>query len=161
MRGMLAGVADVVKNIIHTIKNMNKIIIAIAIIIVIVAGAYFLIKGSGTPAARETSQVEQNVVTYTNKGYSPSILYAKVGATIAFKNESSEAAWTASDIHPSHTRYGGTSLTDHCPDITKTAFDACAGIQPGNSWQFTFTKKGAWNYHDHLAPWNTGTIVVE
>lgn len=148
----------------HTIKNMNKIIIAIAIITVIAAGVYFLTKGSRTPVAsvtQETPQAEQNVVIYTDKGYSPNVLYTKVGTTITFKNESSEAAWTASDIHPSHTRYSGTSLRDHCLDITKTAFDACAGIQPGNSWQFTFIKKGAWNYHDHLAPWNTGTIVVE
>ncbi|BCX15823.1 MAG: hypothetical protein KatS3mg098_052 [Candidatus Parcubacteria bacterium] len=107
------------------------------------------------------SSVEQSVVTYTNSGYSPSILKIKAGTTVIFKNESSRSMWTASAFHPSHTVYGGTSLEEHCPDTAAVAFDACSGVLPGNSWSFTFTKKGSWKYHNHLAPSDFGTIVVE
>lgn len=103
----------------------------------------------------------QNIVIYTNSGYSPNTLKVKVGETVTFINQSSQAMWPASDLHPTHRIYSGTSLQDHCPDTTGTAFDACTGIQPGKSWSFTFNKKGTWKYHDHLNPSHTGTIIVE
>lgn len=113
------------------------------------------------PLSEPSSSVEQNIVIYSNSGYSPNILRVKVGTTITFKNESSKSMWTASAVHPSHTVYSGTPLEEHCPDNAGTAFDACTGIQPGNSWNFTFTKPGNWKYHNHLAPSHTGTIIVE
>lgn len=160
----------------------NKIIVAVIVVAFIAVGGYFLFRGSyqppvapsisnqqpvsqppstQVPVTQTTPPVEQNVVTYTNSGYSPSTLRVKVGATVTFKNESSRSMWTASAVHPSHMVYGGTSLVEHCPDIKGTAFDACTGIQPGNSWSFTFTKIGTWKYHNHLNPSDTGTIVVE
>jgi plastocyanin len=69
--------------------------------------------------------------------------------------------WPASAFHPTHTVYSGTSLSEHCPDTAGTAFDACKGFLPGQSWSFKFTKAGTWKYHDHLNPGATGTIVVE
>lgn len=167
---------------------MNKVIIGILVVAVIAVGGYFLLKSpqyqapnsnlapqstsQGTvptvptpttqaPVTQGTPPAEQNVVTYTNAGYSPNTITIKAGETVNFRNNSSQSMWTASDVHPTHTVYGGTSLGAHCPDITKTAFDTCAGIQPGNSWRFTFTKKGTWKYHNHLVPSNTGTVVVE
>lgn len=161
---------------------MNKTIIAIVVVALAAVGGYFLFKGfsqsptapfipsrqpvsqppaAQAPVTQTTPSAEQNVVTYTDSGYSPSTLRVKTGATVTFKNESSRAMWTASAVHPSHAVYGGTSLGEHCPDAAGTAFDACAGIQPGNSWSFTFMKKGAWKYHNHLSPGDTGTIVVE
>ncbi len=116
------------------------------------------------PTATPSSEVQpptQNVVIYTDSGYSPSTLRIKVGETVTFKNQSSQAMWPASAMHPSHTVYSGTSLDEHCPDTAGIAFDACTGIQPGNSWNFTFNKKGSWKYHDHLNPSFTGTIIVE
>lgn len=115
-----------------------------------------------TSGTQPESQSEvQNVVIYTDSGYSPRTLKVKVGEIVTFKNQSSQAMWPASAMHPSHTVYSGTSLSEHCPDTTGTAFDACTGIQPGNSWSFTFNKKGNWKYHDHLNPSFTGTIIVE
>lgn len=165
---------------------MNKIIIALIIIAIVVFGGYFIFRGSyqaptlpsssqrqiPQPEAtqestsqqtlpEETLPTEENVVTYTDSGYLPSTITVKVGTTVTFKNESSQAMWTASAMHPTHSVYGGTSLAEHCPDTSGTAFDACTGIQPGNSWTFTFTKVGTWKYHNHLAPAHTGTIVVE
>ncbi|MEO0084753.1 MAG: cupredoxin domain-containing protein [candidate division WOR-3 bacterium] len=113
-----------------------------------------------TLSQKETPEI-QNIIIYTDSGYSPSTLKVKAGTTVTFKNQSSQAMWPASAMHPSHTVYSGTSLDEHCPDTAGIAFDACTGIQPGNSWNFTFNKKGSWKYHDHLNPSFTGTIIVE
>lgn len=165
---------------------MNKIIIAIIVVAVIAVGGYFLLKGNPQysapspnittqPLPEETSQtlpspttespvtqekpsVSQNVVTYTDSGYSPSTLRVKVGATVTFKNNSSQSMWTASAVHPTHRVYSGTGLDEHCPDASGTAFDQCGA---GNEYLFTFTKSGTWKYHNHLNPSHTGTIVVE
>jgi plastocyanin len=166
---------------------MNKIIIAIIVVVVVALGGYFLLKGPSskapnanlpaptapqgtsptppaqteTPAAQGTPVSGQNVITYTDSGYLPSTLRVKVGDTVTFKNESSRSMWPASAFHPTHTVYSGTSISEHCPDTAGTAFDACKGFLPGSSWSFKFNKAGAWKYHDHLNPGATGTIVVE
>jgi len=103
----------------------------------------------------------QDTITYTDDGYSPNTLHVPIGTTVTFKNDSSRQMWTASDVHPTHTEYDDTSLGKHCPDTTGTVFDECEGVKPGNSWSFTFTKPGSWNYHNHLFASDIGTIVVE
>lgn len=109
----------------------------------------------------EESANKQSIVKYTDSGYLPAVLIVKKGATVIFKNQSSQSMWPASAFHPTHAVYSGTPLGEHCPDVGGVAFDACRGIQPGGSWSFTFTKSGNWKYHDHLNPFHTGTIVVE
>jgi plastocyanin len=106
--------------------------------------------------------VKENVVVYTHSGgYSPRTLTVKKGETVTFKNQSSRSMWPASDVHPTHRVYSGTSLDEHCPDTTGTAFDACKRFLPGQSWSFIFNKTGTWKYHDHINPDATGMIVVE
>jgi len=109
------------------------------------------------PLPGSTGQVPSgpNVVTYMNSGYSPSTLRVKVGATVVFHNNSSQSMWTASAFHPTHTAY---PTTGGCIGST---FDACKGIQPGDSWSFKFDIAGTWKYHNHLNPSDTGTIIVE
>lgn len=34
-------------------------------------------------------------------------------------------------------------------------------IQPGESWSFTFTEKGRYDYFSHIHPWFRGTVIVE
>jgi len=166
---------------------MNKTIVTIITIAVVLLSGYFLFEGlyQPTPLVSEplsqqptpqpsipeqpfeqppTSQaptVKENVVIYTNSGYLPSTLTIKKGETVTFKNQSSNNMWTASEAHPTHRLYNDTSLDEHCPDTTGTVFDACKGFPPEQSWSFTFNKEGAWKYHDHLNPGDTGTIVVE
>ena len=151
---------------------MNKIIIAIAVVVVVIVGGYFLGRGvlRSTPSASEpsTSQqpsqqspesqtpaINENVVIYTDSGYSQSTLTIQKGETVTFKNQSSRSMWTASGVHPSHTLY---PTTGGCLGST---FDACSGIQPGDSWSFKFDVSGTWKYHNHLRPGDTGTIVVQ
>ncbi|OGI60979.1 hypothetical protein A2641_01655 [Candidatus Nomurabacteria bacterium RIFCSPHIGHO2_01_FULL_37_25] len=170
---------------------MNKTIIAIAIVGVVLVGGYFLFRGSyqstpvpqisnqqpttqpsdlepsvseqpsQQPPTSQTPEVKENLVTYSNSGYSPSTLTIKKGETVTFKNQSSNSMWTASAKHPTHVVYSGTSLSEHCPDPDNTAFDTCTSIEPGDSWSFKFDISGTWKYHNHLNPADTGTIVVE
>jgi plastocyanin len=159
---------------------MNKNIIIGIIILLILIGGYFLFFKSAPQPAPSVSQPsnqqqssqsspiqtpaeeeEEYVVIYNDAGYSPKTLTIKKGETVTFKNQSSRSMWPASAMHPSHRVYSGTSLEEHCPDLSGTAFDACKGYLPGESWSFKFDKVGTWKYHDHLTPSDTGTIVVE
>lgn len=155
-------------------KN-SYIIIGIIIIIVIVGATFFYGElgrrkavaptqplsnvtqeaGEKSDGVTAASPVQDNVVTYSDSGYSPQILQVKAGATVTFKNESSESLWTASAIHPTHKVY---PTTGGCLGST---FDECKGDDPGSSWQFKFDIPGTWKYHNHLNPSHTGTIVVE
>ena len=115
-------------------------------------------QASEQPPVSQTPIVKENIVTYTNAGYSPNTITIKVGETVVFKNESANKMWTASGVHPTHFLYSGTSLEEHCPDVSSTAFDQCGS---GNEYSFTFMKSGTWKYHNHVSPDDTGTIVVE
>jgi len=109
---------------------------------------------SQQPPAPPAPVVKENVVTYTDSGYSPATLKIKKGETVIFKNQSSQSMWTASAIHPTHRVY---PTTGGCLGST---FDACTGVQPGLSWSFKFDISGTWKYHNHLGPSDTGMIIV-
>lgn len=101
------------------------------------------------------TKTPQNIVTYTDSGYSPSALTIKKGDTVVWENKSSGPMWTASNPHPIHTGYpvGGGCIS--------SAFDECHGGAPGSSWTFKFDKAGTWGYHNHLNFGDGGTIVVQ
>lgn len=164
---------------------MNKVIIAIIILAVLLAlGAFAWYQMNTTavapaennqPAQQETLQESPLVdvqidttpvaktfeVTYTGAGYSPSTLTIKTGDTVTFKNKSIGNLWTASGMHPAHMGYSGTNLQAHCPDAENNDFDQCQNGGPGTSWSFTFTKAGAWGYHNHANSTHFGKITVE
>ena len=134
----------------------------IVILIIIIVGAYFIIKSatkSSMPVLQvsenKTSVTKESVITYTDDGYSPSDLEIKAGETVVFKNESSQSMWPASAMHPTHKDY---PTTGGC---LGSAFDGCMGVQPGDSWSFKFDIAGNWKYHDHLSPKNFGAIIVK
>ena len=113
-----------------------------------------------TPPVTETPPAN-HTVTYSNSGFSPSVVTIQRGNTVTFTNNSSGQMWTASAIHPTHRVYPGTDI-DQCGSApTGTMFDACTGTSPRNSWPFTFQNAGTWKYHNHLNPGHTGTIIVE
>lgn len=114
-----------------------------------------------TPSGDSQNQAKETIVYYTNSGYSPRELTINRGDTVIFKNQSSNSMWTASDIHPSHTLYDGTSLSQHCANLTATTFDECGSAQPGQEWSFIFSKAGTWGYHNHVNPGYTGEIIVK
>ena len=86
------------------------------------------------------------VVTFTDKGFSPSPMKVKVGTTVTFVNESSSGMWVASDPHPTHTLLLG--------------FDELTSVGKGGTYEYTFTKIGTWTYHNHLTPTVKGTVIV-
>jgi plastocyanin len=67
--------------------------------------------------------------------------------------------WVASDPHPIHNGYDGTTVQQHCAAgyAGPAPFDECAA---GTSFTFTFDKVGTWGYHDHLDHSVMGTITV-
>lgn len=157
-----------------------KNIIALIVIALVILGGYFLLRTprpssapNNTPSQKttqspttQTPQTETPVsgseVTYTDEGFSPSSLQVKKGTTVTFKNNASQSMWVASAMHPTHSVYGGTTLSEHCGDknLALAAFDACEGVTSGNSWTFKFNKVGTWKYHNHLNPSQFGSIVV-
>lgn len=107
---------------------------------------------TGTPVSAYT-------VRYSASGFSPQTMTVPLGTTVTFINQSGSEMWVASNVHPSHEAYDGTSLNEHCAASTSTtAFDECAA---GSTYSFTFTKAGTWEYHNHRHPEYTGSIVVE
>lgn len=87
------------------------------------------------------------VITLTENGFMPEELIMLVGSTVKFVTKRPKPFWPASNLHPSHTIY---------PE-----FDPQNPVDSGASWSFQFKKTGTWKYHDHLAPYYTGTIMVE
>jgi len=119
------------------------------------------VTGTGGALPNQTPQAvveegEQTVeVIYTSSGYAPKELEVTKGTVVIFKNLSSVHMWPASALHPTHEEY---PTTGGCFGST---FDSCTGIRTNNTWSFRFEIPGTWNYHDHLTPANTATIIVQ
>ena len=94
----------------------------------------------------ETSVEQTAIVTYNSSGFNPSVININKGDTVKFVNESSGSMWVASDPHPVHTDY--------------SAFDAQKNYSNGESYSFTFTESGAYEYHNHVNPSMRGTVIV-
>lgn len=100
---------------------------------------------------------EPTTVTYTPTGFSPSTVTIKQGQTVTFVNQSGKKMWIGSAIHPTHEKYSGTTLKDHCPDTKLDSFDQCA---TGDIYTFIFKKAGTWGYHNHVSSGDKGIIIV-
>lgn len=155
---------------------MNKALIISVIILIIIFAGYFILKGKSgmyngekvdlhqeektklhenktesnenknVPVSQEENKKE-NIVVYTDSGFSPNKLEVSLGSTVVFKNESSVLMWVASSPHPIHTDY---------PE-----FDARKGYAKGVNYSFTFGRVGEFKYHNHLNPSKFGSIVVK
>lgn len=103
-------------------------------------------------------QQEDNVVRYTDSGFEPSEITVEQGEDVTWIDESNNPMWVASDQHPSHTQYDGTSLNQHCEDGESDTFDQCS---EGEEYEYRFEKAGTWEYHNHEFAAHGGTVVVE
>lgn len=153
----------------------KKYIIGLVVVAVLIVGYVFLgekspaVPPSQSPQVSEQASLPQNgssvvepgsgqvTITFTDNGFSPNTVTIKKGESVTWVNQSSEGMWVASAAHPTHVVYSGTSLNEHCPDTSGTAFDQCGA---GNSYTFTFEKAGVWGYHNHVDARKTGTITV-
>lgn len=96
---------------------------------------------TASPAAASAS------ISISDTGFSPATLTVPANTTVTFTNNGQGAHWPASAPHPTHTGLPG--------------FDAKRGLATGETYSFTFTKKGTWAFHDHLNPQMTGSVVVQ
>lgn len=150
---------------------MKNASIAIAVLVVVGIGGYFLMTREVTPTPADTNASAANAPTegesvsaytirYSDEGFSPETLTVPVGTTVTFVNQGSRNMWVGSDVHPTHTLYDDTNLREHCVDgkPSTTSFDQC-GVS--GSYTFTFTKLGMWRYHNHVGAADKGVIIVE
>lgn len=165
---------------IYFILIMNgKLIGGILVVVVVIAGSWYLFSGKTasapvtnsqvtlpevtTAAATTTSPTTTAItITYSDSGFSPKSISIAVGTSVTFVNKSSERMWVASDPHPSHTAYDGTSRSQHCVAgyTGPIPLDECAAAAADGSYSFTFTKVGTWGYHNHAHDELSGTVVV-
>ncbi len=143
---------------------MLKYIVAL---IALVFGGFLIFYYTARPEATipETQgNIEQTVVkepvvviSYTNEGYDPREVNIKRGDTVRFTNNSTDQeTWPASAVHPTHSIYP----EKREGDCLGSSFDACRGLQSGESWDFTFSEVGEWRFHDHLHTAKTGIVNV-
>ncbi|NNM83940.1 hypothetical protein HKL94_01860 [Candidatus Parcubacteria bacterium] len=145
----------------------RKILGIVAVIIIILGGWYVLRKTSSQtptattqiPVAQATATTSRVTIDYTDHGFSPRNTAIPFGTTVIFMNQSSNKMWVASDPHPTHQGYDGTTESQHCAlGYTGPApFDQCS---VGTSFSFTFLRAGTWGYHNHKAPEDQGSITV-
>ena len=132
----------------YNIFFMKRIIGGI-IILVVVAGIMIVWRGHA-PENKTSGTVSIDgtvaVVYMSVDGFAPSEIRIKPGTKVSFVNDDKFWHWPASDLHPTHTLY---------PE-----FDPRKAIGPGETWSFTFERLGSWGYHDHLAPYVVGKIIV-
>lgn len=86
-------------------------------------------------------------ISIDDTGFTPSDVTISAGDTVKFINNGQAPHWPASDVHPTH---------EVLPD-----FDSERGLQTGESYSYTFTEAGSWDFHDHLRPSFTGTVTVQ
>lgn len=120
-----------------------------------VAGFFFAIAVSAHDGHEETYHIY-----ITDTGYEPNTITIETGDTIIFQNRSETPRWPASNNHPTHTLYPGSDIAKCGTDAEAGIFDACRGLELGESYAFTFTEVGTWRFHDHLTPRLGGVITV-
>lgn len=89
----------------------------------------------------------QFLFTYTENGFTPKEMIVKKGDTVTFINQSGNAMWVASAVHPTHQVLPG--------------FDQKKSVAKGGTYVYTFLKEGTWKFHNHVSPEMMGTVVVK
>lgn len=105
----------------------------------------------------ETSRSKTVSVKMTGTGFSPSSITINKGDTVTFV-DSGASRWPASNVHPTHTVYPGSSINKCNTGERSQIFDACGSVV---EYSFTFNEIGSWRYHDHRSAGKGGMIIVE
>jgi amicyanin len=123
---------------------MNSKVLIGLVVLVVVGGGYYFMKGQGMSTPTDTTQQTQqvagaNTVEIKSFAFGPGALTVKVGDTVT---------WTNKDI------------TGHSATSDDGTFDTGV-LSQNESGSFTFTKAGTYGYHCTPHPNMKGTIVVE
>jgi plastocyanin len=108
-------------------------------------------------AMNNTNSSDSNTIYFTGSGFEPSNIIIEEGETVTWVNNASASMWVASNDHPEHTEYDGTSRPSDC-NSGEALFDQCS---TGGEYSFTFNKTGTWGYHNHRPFVQGGRVVVE
>ena len=151
----------------------------IIIIIIVLGGGWYLYSGKSSPTpapvventtvtttdsstatTTATTAPMTATVTYGPNGFSPATVTIAAGGTVTFVDQGGPRMWVASDPHPTHEGYDGTTRSQHCATgYTGAApFDQCTA---STTYTFTFQKTGSWGYHNHANESDKGTVVVQ
>ncbi len=117
-----------------------------------------MIPAASAPSQAASSAPMSATVTFNGSGFSPANVTIAQGGTVNWVSSAGNI-WVASDPHPTHNGYDGTTQEQHCvPNYTGPApFDQCI---ESTTFSFTFNKVGTWGYHDHLDTGARGTVTV-
>ncbi len=139
--------------------NNKNILIGIVVVIIVLGGALFFLKGNGTSnvvntqsqnsSANQTSTTPlplRNDIKVTSTGFEPATLTVKKGTNVIWTNNSGTTVTVNSDLHPTHLLW---------PFLNLGAFD------DGSTVSVVFDKTGTYTYHNHLNASQKGTIIVE
>lgn len=139
-------------------NKMNKIIIIFALFVILIVIALINIRSktnttNNPPATKNSVKAEATLPTpkittvkLTDKGFDPKTVKIKIGEAVTWINESGNEASVNSTNHPTHKLY---------PILNLGLFNT------GSSVQTQFASKGNFEYHNHLIPSQTGTVIVE
>jgi len=125
------------------LKLITALVIVVLIAVVAVVVANRDTKNNSTDSENAESSA---TITFDGISFSPSEVTVTAGGTVKFVNESDTTIEPASDNHPTHEANSEINMGE---------------IAPGESATTTVDAEGTWEYHDHLNPDNTGTIIVE
>jgi plastocyanin len=109
----------------------------------------------------KTKNKNEITIKITANGFEPKEVEITKGTKVTWINEQPNPSWPASDVHPTHEVYPGSSIKKCGTPEQNKIFDACRGLKQGESWSFVFNEVGEWYYHDHLNPSWKGEIVVK
>ena len=139
---------------------MNKPIIMLAGFALIIAAGLIIIKLGNKSTENKVTTTQKSAdfvrkpaplpkittVKLSKSGFSPNLIHIKTGETVTWSNESGVDASVNSADHPTH---------------KVNSFLNLGIFSSGSSTQTQFLKKGNFEYHNHLIPSQTGTVVVE
>ena len=100
-------------------------------------------KGLKSPQLKD---IPNSTVRLTSSGFEPKSLEIDKETRVAWINASGEKATVSSNDHPTHAKYFPLNLGE---------------FENDSSVQLIFEKEGTYEYHNHLKPQQTGTIVVK
>ena len=145
-------------------SRRHKLLYVVTALGVITVLGFLLVQQDGTTPVdapenvsdQEAPSGEVHTIRFDGQGFTPSTLRIGRGDTVKWVNTGDTFMWVASDQHPTHKDYDGSSLREHCPD--GDSFDQCG--DSGN-FSFAFGKTGTFGYHNHQPFVRGGEIIVE
>ncbi|MFC1687437.1 hypothetical protein ACFL0L_02565 [Patescibacteria group bacterium] len=98
-----------------------------------------------------TDPTGESMRVYTDSsGFDPETARIGIGDAVSWYNKDEVQHYIAPDDHPDHVKYSG--IWDD---------DGSGNIAPAEVYSVIFFEAGTYEYHDHLNPDLTGTVVVE